>query len=76
MMTDKQGNRYYTAEEALDVLGVSRSTFQKMASKLTKYRRARDKRHYYRVEDIEKLKSPSDEFWPIREEREEQAPAA
>ena len=48
----------------MQALGIGRSTFQKLVTdeKVPKYRRSRDKKHYYRVEDIEALKNLPDEF--------------
>jgi hypothetical protein len=79
IVTDKQGNKYYDIEEGMRVLGVSRSTFLKMvsAAKLGKYRRERDRKVYYRVEDVEALKDRPAEMWLITEgDKNEQGGAA
>ena len=74
MHTDAQGHRYYSAEEAWGVLGVRRSTFDRLVKdkKVKKYRKAGDRKYYYRVEDIEALKQRRDvEFKPVDEAEKE-----
>ena len=76
--TDAEGHKYYTAEEAWHALKVGRSTFEKMIAdeKVQKYRRSRDRRYYYRVEDIEGLKKRPDRFYPADEPTKELAAIA
>ncbi len=65
IVTDEQGNRFYPADEAAKVMGVSRSTFGRLAAELKKYKRDRDRKVYYRVEDVEALKSRPAQIKPI-----------
>lgn len=76
MITDQAGNRYYSVEEAMQVLGMKRTMFQQMANNLAKYRQEGDRRHYYRVEDIEALKDRPKKVWLIKEEKEEEKNSA
>lgn len=70
MRTDMEGNKYYDADEARQALGISRSTFDKLVAdtKTQKYRRKNDRKLYYRVEDIEALKTRPDEFEPVTDD--------
>ncbi len=69
MITDPQGNRFYTTKEAYQTLGVSRSTFLKLAkeAKLQKHQVKHDKNRYYRVEDVEGLRNRPVEVVPVED---------
>lgn len=71
MVIDKQGNRYIDVDEAMAMLGVKRSTLQRLVASLEKYRRPNDRKHYYREGDIEALKEEQehpDQMLPVKRE--------
>lgn len=78
MMTDSRGTKYLDVYEAMQKLGVQRSTFDRMIAdaKIQKFKRARDKKHYYRLQDIESLKAQPNEFRPVNEPEKELAAAS
>lgn len=72
---DESGQEYYDVAEALRVVGVSRGTFDKLVSQahITPWKTRGDRKHYYRKEDIEGLKSRPQRFYPLEGMRIEQA---
>lgn len=64
-VTDREGVQYYSALEAAKALGVSRATLDRLASKFQRYKKDRDRKVYYRVDDIETLKDQPAEMRPI-----------
>lgn len=69
LITDGAGNKYYTVEEALNVLEISRSTFDKRVrkAKVQRFHRPNETKFYYRVEDIQRLKEEAEQFLPVED---------
>lgn len=71
LVKDREGNEFYSLEQTLHVLGIGRSSFEKLRKEmhLIAWKRSHDRKHYYRVEDILSLQEEEADFLPVSEKR-------
>lgn len=64
---DKHGQAYYSIHDALNVLGISRRTFEMRKRELgiMAWKPRNERKFYYRVDDILLMKQEDDEFLPV-----------